>query len=100
MKLIFFPKYYHLHPRASPSEDTDMHHITELMQSDRWQEKRRGELLYMRHRVYKLGRWLRMAENGQLPYKLITSIDLIRKQYDAMLVYLDALEERAKLENF
>lgn len=81
-------------------EPFDFHYIMELLQSDDWKDKRRGELLFVKYRCSKLKAYIDLYASGSLPYTPTTPLKLLEEQYDAMCKYHDILEERSLIEGF
>lgn len=75
----------------------------EMMTSEDYKERFRGEFCQLEIRAKKLLAFIRKCEDAQIEGKEEPRhecpLSLLRKQFDAMAEYLDILRKRALIEN-
>lgn len=70
----------------------------DLMWSDDYKERMYAEYWQLKIRYEKLHKMTILFEAGKLDFKPSCSLELLKKQEAAMLIYMNALEVRAAIE--
>ena len=76
----------------------ELKQTTELMLSNDYKERFKGEYWQLKIRLSKLIDLLVLADSGKLNFEPNTPIELLKKQMIAMHKYLDILKKRAEYE--
>ena len=71
----------------------------DLIQSDNWQDRIRGEYLELEDRINKLTKMLEKYSFNTLQFKPNCSLELFTSQLNAMTSYLNILKLRLNIEN-
>lgn len=76
----------------------ELRETIEMMTSEDYKERFKAEFWQTKIRYHKLWFMICRYENGELDFEPKCSIDLLRKQLEAMSKYLRCLNERARIE--
>ena len=75
----------------------ELAHTVDMMLSDDPIERLKAEYYQTQNRVDELRTFLRAVEDGEKDLPPNTTYNLLNRQYQTMLVYLNILEERLEL---